>query len=265
MWFDTGLEYEATKEHLKYLEYRYNIQIKREKSIKPIPLACKQYGVPFISKHVSDRINRLKKHNFKWEDKTFEELYKEYPRCKSALLWWCNATKSKKLSIANNKWLKEFLIENPPIDIAISDMCCKYAKEDVARNLIKKDSYDLNITGIRKAEGGRRSTGYKSCFNESNSGCDYYRPIFWYKNENKNTYEDYYNIVHSDCYSQYGLKRTGCAGCPFGRDFEFELEVIKKYEPKLYMAVNSIFRESYEYTRKYKEFCKIKDMEIKIS
>lgn len=60
----------------------------------------------------------------------------------------------------------------------------------------------------------------------------------------------------SKCYTEYGLKRTGCAGCPFGRDFEYELEVIQKYEPKLYKAVNNIFGDSYEYTRKYREFVK---------
>ena len=48
--------------------------------------------------------------------------------------------------------------------------------------------------------------------------------------------------------------RTGCAGCPFGSRFEEELEIIKKYEPKLYKAVNKIFAKSYEYTRRYREF-----------
>ena len=63
-------------------------------------------------------------------------------------------------------------------------------------------------------------------------------------------------ITHSKCYTEYGLKRTGCAGCPFGRDFEQELDVIANYEPKLYKAVNNIFGDSYEYTRKYREFVK---------
>lgn len=61
-------------------------------------------------------------------------------------------------------------------------------------------------------------------------------------------------MVHSECYGGYGLKRTGCAGCPFGREFEFELDVIKNHEPKLYSSVNSIFGKSFEYTRKYREF-----------
>ena len=47
-----------------------------------------------------------------------------------------------------------------------------------------------------------------------------------------------------------------CAGCPFGRDFEFELDVIKMHEPKLYKAVINIFKESYEYSQKFKQFRK---------
>ena len=70
-------------------------------------------------------------------------------------------------------------------------------------------------------------------------------------------------MQNSRCYTEYGLKRTGCAGCPFGKDFEFELEVIQKYEPKLYKAVNNIFGDSYEYTRKYREFYKKKETELK--
>lgn len=72
-------------------------------------------------------------------------------------------------------------------------------------------------------------------------------------------YEKHYDISHSKCYTKYGLERTGCAGCPFGRDFEYELEVIEKYEPKLFVAVNNIFGDSFEYIRKYREFCKEMD------
>lgn len=33
VWFDTGLEYEATKRHLEYLEKRYGIKIEREREL----------------------------------------------------------------------------------------------------------------------------------------------------------------------------------------------------------------------------------------
>lgn len=264
VWFDTGLEYQATKDHLKYLEDKYEIEIIKYKSIKPIPLICRNYGQPFMSKQTSEFISRLQRHDFEWQDDTFDFLYNKYPKCKSALEWWCNTKGSgSAFNIERNKLLKEFMIDNPPT-FKVSNKCCDYAKKKVIHKLINENNYDLNITGIRKAEGGARGYAYKNCFDDNNdNGCDNYRPIFWYKNKDKFDYEKAYNIVHSKCYTEYGLHRTGCVGCPYGKDFEFELEVINKYEPKLYKAVNNIFKDSYEYTRKYQEFRKELDSTIK--
>ena len=50
-----------------------------------------------------------------------------------------------------------------------------------------------------------------------------------------------------------------CVGCPYGRDFENELGVINRHEPRLSVAVNNIFGDAYEYTRRYREFCKQKN------
>lgn len=258
VWFDTGLEYQATKEHLKYLEDKYGIQIERVKSVKPIPLSCRHYGQPFISKQVSEWISRLQRHNFKWEDKPFKELIKKYPKCKAALKWWCNLWGEKsKFNISYNKHLKEFMMANPP-KFSISNKCCYYAKKAVIKKYIEDNRIDLNIYGVRKSEGGARGTAYKNCFTSGyeKETADEYRPIFWYKNDDKKAYENTFNITHSKCYSCYGLERTGCAGCPFGKDFETELEIIKEHEPKLFNAVNKIFGDSYEYTRKYREFAK---------
>jgi 3'-phosphoadenosine 5'-phosphosulfate sulfotransferase (PAPS reductase)/FAD synthetase len=263
VFFNTGLEYTATKEHLKYLENKYNIKIIWINAKKPIPITCKECGQPFLSKQVSEWIGRLQKHNFKWEDKSFEELYKEYPNCKTSLQWWCNKWgEGSRFNIAYNKGLKEFMILNPP-SFKISPKCCKYAKKDPVHNFIKNENkkgniFDLNCYGVRKAEGGARSTAYKNCFtsNIENEDIDEYRPIFWYKDYTKTSYESFFNIEHSKCYTKYGLKRTGCAGCPYNKDFEGELKIIQTHEPKLFKAVNNIFKDSYEYTRKYKEFVK---------
>ena len=270
VWFDTGIEYQATKDHLNYLEDKYGIYIKPYKAVKSIPISCKEYGVPFLSKRVSDMINRLQRHNFKWEDEPLEILLKRYCEwndkmqdwvgCKSAIYWWCNANKSIQFNINYNKYLKEFIINNHPT-FKISSKCCKYAKKDIIHNLILENNYDLNISGVRRVEGGVRQQLYKSCFTESDSGCDDYRPLFWYKNSDKEVYEQNYEVKHSKCYTEYGLLRTGCSGCPYGRDFEFELKVLEKYEPKLFKAVNNIFGKSYEYTRKYREFRKEKEKE----
>jgi len=216
-------------------------------------------GQPFISKQVSQFVEGLQRHNFKWEDKPLEELQKEYSNCDSYLKWWCNTKQREndtRFCIARNKWLKEFMIEHPP-NFKISSACCKYAKKDLSKKIIKEGNYNLKIVGIRKAEGGQRATAYKNCFDNNTGECDNYRPVFWYLNDTKKLYDNYFNVLHSDCYTVYGFKRTGCACCPFGgEDVEMELEAIKLHEPKLYKAVNNIFGKSYEYTRKYREFVK---------
>ena len=117
---------------------------------------------------------------------------------------------------------------------------------------------DLEITGIRKAEGDIRSANYKTCFSENKSkNCNTYRPIFWYTDGDKRDYEKFYGVEHSRCYTEYGLKRTGCVGCPFSKNINGELSIIEEHEPELYKAAVNIFGKSYEYTRKYREFVKM--------
>ena len=256
VFFDTGLEFEATKKHLDFLEKKYNIQIEREKPNKSIPTSCKEHGQPFMSKQVSEFMSRLQRHNFKWEDRTFDELYKEYPKCKSALKWWCNEKGEKSaFNINRNKLLKEFIIVNPPT-FSISNKCCQYAKKDLAKRFNKENETDLNVVGVRKSEGGVRATRYKSCFDSKDDDQDEYRPLLYFTDQDKRDYKEYFNVTYSDCYEVWGMTRTGCSGCPYGRDIEGELNLIQKYEPKLYKAVNNIFKDSYEYTRKYYEFRK---------
>lgn len=259
VYFDTGLEYKATKEHLTYLEQRYGIEIKLIRSKCPVPLAVKRAGQPFLSKQVSEYIARLQKVNFKWEDRPYEELVKEYPNSVSALKWWCNYKgndgKPSMFNISRNKWLKEFLIAYPPT-FEISNRCCDLAKKQSANF----DDKTINVIGVRKAEGGQRA-GHNTCTTFGHHNI--YRPIFWYSQADKEQYEDFADIHHSECYTEYGLKRTGCAGCPFGRNFEYELEVLKEHEPNLYKAVCNIFKDSYDYTRQYRDFTKAKENELK--
>lgn len=263
IWFNTGLEYQATKEHLDYLEKKYNVEIKRCKPKKPIPLAVREYGVPFLNKYTSAMIARLQRHQFKFEDKSFEELYKEYPKCKVPLKWWTDSWfggRHSSFNISRNKWLKEFLVENPPT-FKISDKCCYWTKKKTAFDYLKENDVDLNIVGLRKSEGGIRAAAFKTCFEHRENQAAYLRPIFWFKNSDKEEYEALFDVTHSRCYTEYGMTRTGCAGCPYSRTFEKDLEIIKKYEPKLYKAVNNIFGQSFEYTRKFIEFKKMKEKE----
>lgn len=261
--FNTGLEYQATKDHLKFLEEKYGIEIQIVKASKPVSTCSRQYGLPFLSKQVSEFMMRLQKHGFKWEDEPFEELIKKYPKCQSALEWWCN-TKAREghdgkssFNIARNRGLKEFIIANPPT-FNISNKCCHYAKKLPAKTYKDENHIDLNIYGVRKAEGGSRATAYKNCFTsgKDKGKADDYRMLFWYSDDDKKAYEDTFGVTHSKCYTEYGLPRTGCAGCPLAKDFDNELKVMETYEPKLFKGISNIFGDTYEYTRKYREFVK---------
>ncbi len=263
VFFDTGIEYEATKRHIDYLEEKYGVKIERIRAKVPVPLGVKKYGVPFLSKYVSEMIDRLQQKNFDFANdgnKSFDELMAKYKRCKDALKFWCNANppskkgKPSKYNIKNYFALKEFMIANPPT-FRISQECCQGAKKENEYDYVKENNCDLSILGLRKDEDGIRSTNIQSCYTQSeDDGCDRFRLIWWFTDKDKKQYKNYFKIYNSDCYEVYGLSRTGCAGCPFGSGWEDELKVIEKYEPKLYKTVWNIFGESYCYTRKYREY-----------
>lgn len=268
VFFDTGIEYKATKDHLDYLEKKYGITIQRERAEKPIPVCCKEFGQPFISKSVSCRIERLQKSTFKWEDKPYEILQKEYPDiCNDDLKWWTNHHQveyleknpdgfgTSKFDINRNTWLKEFLIANPP-KFKVSSKCCLWAKKKPAKSFAKETKADLQIAGVRRAEGGLRSVAYKNCYGNKIGDTYQYRPIFWYTDADKEYYEDHFDITHSKCYTDYGFKRTGCCGCPYNRKLFDDLQTMMLFEPKLWKACNNIFKDTYEYTWKYREFQK---------
>lgn len=262
VFFDTGIEYAATKEHLNELEEKYGIKIERVRPVKPVPLGCREYGLPFLSKFISQMIERLQKVGFDFTvdgTKSYEELKEKFPNTIGALKWWCNQspTKANKVSqfnINSNAGLKEFMIANPP-DFKISDKCCMGAKKSPSKSWFKANKADLCCLGIRKSEGGIRSTSLSTCFDSNERGeVRHFRPIFWFNDSTKAEYCKRYGVTHSRCYTEYGYKRTGCAGCPFNSKFNEDLAVIDKHEPMLGVACRSIFNKSYEYTNKYRAF-----------
>ncbi len=253
IFFDTGLEYRATREHLSFLEKKYGIKIERIRPQKGVVTACKQHGLPFKDKDVAAKIAILQNNGFKFEDKPLDILQEEYPKISHALKWWCNANPGIMYNISRVESLKEFLIQNPP-QFKISDLCCRYVKKMPSHKIERERKFDLVCIGIRKSEGGRRSTSYKNCFSENEEKANTYRPIFWFKDADKDTYCKHYGITHSDCYTVYGLKRTGCIGCPFAGKHKEQLDMVEPYEPNLVKAANTVFKDSYEYYQAYLDF-----------
>lgn len=257
---DTGMEYRATKTHLDYLERRYGIKIHRTRAKKTIPVCCHDYGQPFLSKMVSEQIERAQIHGFKWDDLPLEELEDKYPDMpKSVLKWWTNGytkkdgTISSSYCVGGHKLLKEFIVQNPP-NFRISRKCCTYAKKQVGKSAIRAYGADLDMVGVRRAEGGVRAISNK-CFDKGTSGhIDRYKPLYWLSDSDKKVYDEKFSIQHSDCYAVWGFKRTGCVGCPFNRQVFDDLKMAEPYEPNVVRAANKIFGQAYEYTQKFREF-----------
>lgn len=265
VFFDTGMEYQATKDHLVYLEDRYQREIVRRKAVEPIPLAVKRHGVPFLTKIAAEKIHKLQKAGFGWEIGNWATLNARYPHAKDPVGWWtdewvkiANEKKGRKdktsiFTISRHKGLREFMHDNPP-DFEISSMCCTYVKKKTGHEWEAESGAQLEVVGMRKAEGGARSS-LKGCFSpRSEKNIDRYRPLFWFSDKDKETYEERFGVIHSRCYTEYGMKRTGCAGCPFNSRAVSELETVEKYEPKLVKACRGVFGKAYDYTAKYRAF-----------
>jgi 3'-phosphoadenosine 5'-phosphosulfate sulfotransferase (PAPS reductase)/FAD synthetase len=259
VFFDTGLEYDATKRHLDDLEAKYGIAIHRRRAKKTVAAACREYGIPFISKDVSEMLSLLQTHGFDWNDAPEDAAPEKYGRCKSALDWFfdrrsLSRTGKSRYSIVRYKLLHEFIQISPP-GFLISDKCCDHAKKDVSKSFFKEYKPDLSVNGMRRAEGGRRVGAITSCFSAGAGGePDNYRPIWFWTDEDKAIYKAWRGLRYSDCYERYGLKRTGCVGCPCNSKAEPELELVEPFEPRIAAAARNIFGVSYDYKRRYAAF-----------
>jgi len=259
IFFNTGLEYNATLMHVKEIESKYGVSIEQIKPEKTIPTACKESGIPFLSKDVSGMLSLLQRHNFLWSDSKENSTFEKYGRCKSGLDWYfdcrrISANGKEAFSIKKYKFLKDFIIENPP-NFKISDKCCFYAKKNVSKKFDKEFKPDLKINGMRQSEGGRRIGSTQSCFNfEKNNITANYRPLWFWSNEDKQIYKDWRGIHYSDCYEAWGFVRVGCVGCPCNSKVLQELEIAEKYEPQKVKAAKSVFGKSYEYRDAYNNF-----------
>lgn len=272
VFFNTGLEMQATKDHVKATAAKYGVEIEEVRPKINIVTASRTYGIPFVSKIMSAGLEGWQKKGIPLsiadeydsaEDKSAkrQELRERYPKCESTInfLCCCNSAGEQRpniqLVINSSKYMLDFIGEYPP-DFPISAKCCDYCKKQAAHRAQR--GYDMIITGERRAEGGMRSVPRKDCttmcFTETSSGQYRFRPLYYVTDEDKAWYKDYYGIRYSDAYEVYGLTRTGCCGCPISCKAVEDLEKIRPYEPNVVKAAWNIFGQSYEYRAKYNRY-----------
>lgn len=272
VFFNTGLEMKATKDHVKATAEKYGVEIETVRPKTNIVMASRKYGIPFVSKIMSAGLSEWQKKDVplsvaqeydQAEDKEAKraELRERYPKCESVLnfLCCCNSKGEPRpniqLVINSSKYMRDFIGEYPP-DFKISADCCTYCKKNVAHQIQK--GFDMVITGERRDEGGMRSVPRKDntslCFTETSSGQYRLRPLYYVSDADKAWYKEYYGLRYSDAYEVYGLTRTGCCGCPISYKAIADLELIRPYEPNLVKAAWNIFGKSYEYRQKYNAY-----------
>lgn len=280
VFFNTGIEMQATKNHVRETAEKYGVEIKEctpdyhIKGEMNVVLATRKYGLPFVSKIMSAAMETVQKKQLPFsikeeydqaEDKAAkrQELRERYPNAEQGInfLCCCNSAGEPRpniqLVINSSAYMYDFMKEYPP-DFQMSAKCCDCCKKHVAHR-VQKD-YEMIITGERRDEGGMRSVprsgeGNKHmCFTETNSGQYRLRPLYYVSDKDKQWYKETHGIRYSDAYEVYGLTRTGCCGCPISYKAVDDLEKIRPYEPTLVKAAWNVFGKSYEYRAKYNEY-----------
>ncbi len=237
VFFDTGLEMKATRDHVKAAAKKYGVEIRKLRPRTNIVLATRRYGVPFVSKIMSAGLEEWQKKGVplsvagEYAEATDKgavrrELRARYPGCESLINFLCCCNRDGEprpniqLVINSSAYMLDFIREHPP-GFKISAKCCDYCKKQIAHQVQKP--YEMVITGERRDEGGVRSVrnvprqgeaNSTMCFGETANGQWRLRPLYYVSDRDKAWYKDYYGIRYSDAYEVYGLTRTGCCGCP---------------------------------------------------
>ena len=274
VFFNTGLEMEATKRHVKEVEQKYGVEIEVCRPKKNIVIATKEHGVPFLSKIVSTAMETVQRKGVPLsikeeydaaDDKQakFRELVARYPGAKQAVTFLCCCNKEGEprpeiqLVIGSNEYLYEYMRDNPP-SFRMSAKCCDYCKKQLAHNVQR--GYEMVITGERRDEGGMRSVP-KIFDDPDDTMCFYaqgdqyrFRPLFFVSDKDKEWDKERYGIRYSDAYEIYDLKRTGCCGCSISSKAIEDLEKIRPYEPNVVKAAWHVFGDSYRYRQGYNAY-----------
>lgn len=117
----------------------------------------------------------------------------------------------------------------------ISNKCCYYNKElPMIRCGIELKR--KAIIGTRQSESKTRKAKYKTCLQKTGN----FTPIYDFSDELIDSIYEAYDIEIPKCYDI--VMRTGCAGCPYGRNVVKELEILPELQRK---AVIKYFKESY--------------------
>lgn len=217
---NTGIEYKAIVKYVKSLTDPRIVILNQTKNIKK---TLNEYGYPFKSKEHSLRVEAFNKGSNAYY--IMEKYLKgEDYNCP--------------------KILKYQFLERGKYNY--SNKCCYKLKKDLMKKWQKLNNKTINITGMRKAEGGNRKN--ISCLTNNKKS---FHPLAVVDNEWENYFITHYNIKLCELYyPPYNFERTGCKGCPFNINIEKDLTTLYKLLPDEYKQCLLLWKPVYdEYIR----------------
>jgi len=173
-----------------------------------------KYGIPCFTKFQDDYIHRYQKGS-------------RTPHTMSCI-YGIGTTKFKLNNTAKTKLLDGSLHK-------VSDKCCKYTKKEPVRRY-EKNTGLKPIIAVRGAESILRKNAYRTCLDPKGR----FTPLYDFSDEMVNAIYEIYSIEKPKVYEV--LNRTGCIGCPYGRNILKELSIVTPAQRKY--AIDS-FGESY--------------------
>lgn len=118
----------------------------------------------------------------------------------------------------------------------VSDKCCYYNKE-LPMMRYERETGKKAIIGVRQSESRTRQAKYTSCMRTNGN----FTPLYDFSDT---LIDDVYKAFDIEIPSIYTfVNRTGCAGCPYGRNCETELSLLPDLQRE---AAVKYFKESYD-------------------
>lgn len=236
---NTGIEMDATLRFVKNFPYE-NIVI--VKPTKPFGKILKDYGKPALSKLKSDMISTYQKH--------LDEPFKT-SRARQLI----SGQRERNFEVVEGRVSqklanKHFHFLHPDTEFKVANKCCFYMKKEPFRLFEMEIEAKGSFNGVRRAEGGTRALMYQTCVQvKQKKGKPFHfsMPIIDWSDEMVEEFIKAHNISLSDAYEKYGMKRTGCIGCPYGKNLEHELKILHDFEPQRYKATMHWLKDVYMY------------------
>lgn len=224
---NTGIEYNDMVKFVKRERERDGriVILNQTKNIKQ---TLDQYGYPFKSKPFSHNYS-IYQHLGK-KSKTYQAM-----------------KKSAKFGIP--KQLEYMFNDKGTMSFKISELCCYKLKKDISNKWKKENNKTINITGLRRVEGGTRENISCTVFEENE--LLKFHPLAPISNEWEEDFIERNSIELCRLYSApFNFNRTGCKGCPYTKDIQEQLNTMYIKLPSEYWQCLYLWKPVYdEYIR----------------